>query len=86
LINEPLSAEDRNKINQIMKNKEAKPGDKYIHYENKVVSWGSMQRHLNLDTTEKVLSKRWINNKEINFYFKKYLAEMDQKRCQEEPE
>ncbi len=71
LINEPLSAEDSNKINQIMKNKEAKPGDKYIHYENDSVSWGSMRRHLNLDTTEKVLSKRWINDKVINFYFKK---------------
>ncbi len=30
--------------------------------------------------------KRWINDKVINFYFKKYLAEMDQKRCKEEPE
>ncbi len=30
--------------------------------------------------------KRWINNEVINFYFKKYLAEIDQKQCQEEPE
>jgi Ulp1 family protease len=52
----------------------------------KKVSWGSMQRLLNPDTTEKVLTKRWINDKVINFYFKKYLAEMDQKRYKEEPE
>jgi hypothetical protein len=86
LINEALSDEDSNKINQIIKNKEAKPGDIYTYYENKKISWGSMQRLLNLDTTEKVLSKRWINNEVINFYFKKYLTEMVQKQCQEEPE
>jgi Ulp1 family protease len=45
-----------------------------------------MQRHLNLDTTEKAVTKRWINDEVVNFYFKKYLAEMDQKQCQEEPE
>jgi hypothetical protein len=86
LINEPLSDKYSNKTNQIIKNKEAKPGDKYIYYENKKVSWGSMRRLLNLDTTEKALTKRWINNEVINFYFKKYLTEMDQERCQEEPE
>jgi Ulp1 family protease len=31
-------------------------------------------------------TKTWINDEVINFYFKKYLAEMDQKQCQEEPE
>jgi hypothetical protein len=56
LINKPLSDEDSNKFNQIIKNKEAKPGEVYIHFENKEVSWGSMQRLLNLDT--KVQSKR----------------------------
>jgi hypothetical protein len=50
LINKPLSDEDSNKINQIIKNKESKPGEIYIHYENKEVSWGSMRRLLNLDT------------------------------------
>ncbi len=30
--------------------------------------------------------KRWINKEVINFYFKNYLAEMDQKQCQDEPE
>jgi Ulp1 family protease len=45
-----------------------------------------MRRLLNLDTTEKGQSKRLINNRVINFYFKKYLAKMDQKRCQEELE
>jgi hypothetical protein len=84
LINKPLSDEERNKINQIIKNKEAKPGEIYIHYENKEVSWGSLQRLLNHDT--KVQSKRWIHDQVINFDFKKYLAEMDQKQCQEEPE
>jgi hypothetical protein len=79
LINKPLSDEDSNKINQIIKNKEVKSGEMYIHYNNKKVSWGSMRRLLSLDTTEKNLAKRWINNKVINFYFKKYLAEMDQK-------
>ena len=78
LINKPLSDEDSNKFNQIIKNKEAKPGEIFIHYENKYVSWNSMRRLLNLDTTE-IQSKRWINNKVIDFYFKKYLAEMDQK-------
>jgi hypothetical protein len=62
------------------------PGSKYILYENDSVSWGSMRRLLNLYTTEKVLTKRCINDEVINFYFKKYLAEMDQKHCQEEPE
>ncbi len=81
LINKPLSDEDSNKINQIIKNKEAKPGEMYIHYKNKNVSWGSMRRLLNPDTTEKVQSKRWINNKVINFHIKKYLGEMDQKQC-----
>jgi hypothetical protein len=72
------------KINQIIKNKEAKSGEIYIHYGNEEVSWGSMQRLLKSDT--KTQSKIWINNKVINFYFKNYLAEMDQKQCQEEPE
>ncbi len=85
LIKKPLSDEDSNKFNQIIK-KEAKPGEIYIHYENEHVSWKSMRKLLNLDTLEKVQSKRWINDKVINFYFKKYLAEMDQKQCQEEPE
>jgi Ulp1 family protease len=84
LIIKPLSDEEHNKINQIIKNKEAKPGEIYIHYENEEVSWGSMRRLLNRDL--KAQSKIWINDKVINFYFKKYLAEMDQKRCQEEPE
>jgi hypothetical protein len=56
LINKALSAEDSSKINKIIKNKETKTGDIYIHYENKKVSWDSMQRLLNLDTTEKVLN------------------------------
>ena len=56
LIIEPLSDEEHNKINQIIKNKEAKSGEIYIHYGNKKVSWGSMRRLLNLDT--KVQSKR----------------------------
>jgi hypothetical protein len=30
--------------------------------------------------------KRWIDDKVINIYFKNYLTEIDQKRCQEEPE
>jgi sentrin-specific protease 1 len=84
LIIEPLSDEERNKINQIIKNKEAKSGEIYIHYENKKVSWGSMQRLLKSDT--KNHPKRWIDDKVINFYVKNYLAEIDQKRCQEEPE
>jgi Ulp1 family protease len=84
LIIKPLSDEECNKINQIIRNKEAKSGEICIHYENKEVSWGSMRRLLNRDT--KTQSKRWINNQVINFYFKKYLAEMDQSGCQEEPE
>ncbi len=43
-----------------------------------------MQRLLKSDT--KNPSKRWINNEVINFYFKKYLTEMDHKQYQEEPE
>jgi hypothetical protein len=46
LINQPLSDEDSNKINQIIKNKGAKPLDNYISYENKYVSWDSMRRLL----------------------------------------
>jgi hypothetical protein len=68
LIIKPLSNEERNIIDQIIKNKEAKPGEIYIYYENEEVSWGSMQRLLNRDT--KAQSKRWINNQVINFYFK----------------
>ncbi len=84
LIIETLSDEERNKINQIIKNKEVKSGERYIHYGNKKVSWGSMQRLLKSDT--KNHPKRWIDNEVINFYFKNYLAEIDQKQCQEEPE
>jgi hypothetical protein len=58
LINQPLSNEDSNKINQIIKNKEAKPKDKYISYENDSVSWDSMRRLLKLDTTEKILTTK----------------------------
>jgi hypothetical protein len=32
LIIEPHSDEERNKVNQIIKNKKAKSGDIYIHY------------------------------------------------------
>ncbi len=84
LITEPLSDEERNKINQIMKNKEAKSRDIYIHHGNKKVSWSSMRRLLKSDT--KNHPKRWIDDEVINFYFKNYLTEIDQKRCQEEPE
>ncbi len=66
LINEALSDEDSNKINQIIKIKKQSKGT-YIYYENKEVSWGSMQRLQNLDTTEKALTKRWINNEVTNF-------------------
>jgi hypothetical protein len=38
LMIEPLSDEERNKINQIIKNKEAKSGEIYIHYGNEKVS------------------------------------------------
>ncbi len=84
LIIEPLSDEEHNKINQIIKNKEAKSGEVYIHYGNKKVSWGSMWKLLQSDT--KNHPKRWIDDEVINFYFKNYLAEIDQKQCQEEPE
>ncbi len=50
LIIEPLSDEERNKTNQIIKNKEAKLGEIYIHYGNEEVSWGSMWRLLKKDT------------------------------------
>jgi hypothetical protein len=55
LIIESLSDEECNKNNQIIKNKEAKSGDKYIHYGNEKVSWGSMQKLLKSDirTTQK---------------------------------
>jgi hypothetical protein len=65
LIIEPLSDEERNKINQIIKNKEAKSGEIHIHYGNKKVSWGSMRRLLKSDT--KNHPKRWIDDKVINF-------------------
>jgi hypothetical protein len=84
LIIEPLSDEEHNKINQIIKNKEAKSGEIYIHYGHEKVSWGSMRRLLKSDT--KNHPKRWIDNEVINFNFKNYLAEIDQKQCQEEPE
>jgi Ulp1 family protease len=69
------------KLIRSKKIKKAKPGEIHIHYESEKVSWGSMWRLLNPDT--KLQSKRWINNEVINFYFKKYLAEMDEKQCQE---
>jgi hypothetical protein len=84
LIIEPLSDEERYKINQVLKNKEAKSGEIYIHYGNEKVSWGSMRRLLKSDS--KNHPKRWIDNEVINFYFKNYLAEIDQKQCKEEPE
>jgi hypothetical protein len=58
LINLPLSDENSNRINQIIENKEAMLLDKYISYENNSVSWDSMRRLLNLDTTEKVLTRK----------------------------
>jgi hypothetical protein len=60
LIHQPLSNEDSNKINHIIKKKEAKPLDNYISYENNNVSWDSMRKLLNLDTTKKVLTRKWI--------------------------
>jgi hypothetical protein len=84
LIVEPLSDEECSKINQIIKNREAKSGDVCLHYGNKKVSWGSMRRFLKSDTKDH--PKRWIDDEVINFYFKNYLAEIDQMRCQEEPE
>ncbi len=83
LINQPLSDEDSNKTNQLIENKEANLLDKYILYENNRFSWDSMRRLLNLDTTEKYHTRKWLGNKVINIYFNKYLAEMDQKQCQE---
>ncbi len=55
LIIEPFFDEERNKTNQIIKNKEAKSGEVYIHYGNKKVSWGSMRRLLKVTqrTTQK---------------------------------
>ena len=50
LIIEPLSDEECNKISQIIKNKEAKSGEIYIHSGNEKVSWGSMRRLLKSDT------------------------------------
>jgi hypothetical protein len=60
LIIQPLSDEEHNKINQIIKNKEAKSGEIYIHYGNEKVSWGSMQRLLKSDTKDqsKKMDKR----------------------------
>jgi hypothetical protein len=84
LITEELSDEELNKINEIKTNIEAKPLEIYRQCGNKKVTWGSMQTLLNHDTKDQ--SKRWITDKVINFYFKKNLAEMDQKRCQAEPE
>ncbi len=84
MIIKVLSDEERNKFNQIKTNIEAKPDEIYRHCETKKVSWGSMQRLLQSDTKDQ--SKRWINDKVINIYFKEYLAEMDRKRCQAEPE
>ena len=84
LISKPLSDDQRNIIIQIINNKKAKPGEIYRCYENKKVSWGSMWRLLKHETNS--FTKTQINDEVINFYFKKYLAEMDQKQCQEEPE
>jgi Ulp1 family protease len=81
LIIKPLSDEKRNTINQIKKIKEANVGEIFIHYGTKKVSWGSTRRLLKSDTKDQ--SRRWINDKVINFYFMNYLAEMDTKQCQE---
>jgi hypothetical protein len=83
LIIKVLSDEERNKINQIKTNIEAKPSEIYRLCGTKKVSCDSMRRLLNSDTKDQ--SKRWINDKLINFYFKEYLAEIDQKRFQAEP-
>jgi hypothetical protein len=58
LINQPLSDEDSNKINQIIENKEAKLLGNYVSYENNSVSWDSIWSLLNPDTTEKVLTRK----------------------------
>jgi hypothetical protein len=81
LIIKPLSDEESYKIKQIKQNTEAKPEEIYRHYGTKKVSWGSMRRLLKSDTKDQ--SKRWIKDEVIKFYFKKYLAEMDRKQCQE---
>ncbi len=77
LITEEFSDEEHNKINEINTNIEAKPLEIYRQCGNKKITWGSMQTLLNHDTKDQ--SKRWITNEVINFYFKKNLAEMDQK-------
>ncbi len=84
LITEELSDEERNKINEINTNIEGKPLKIYSQCGNEKVTWGSMQTLRNRDTKNQ--SKRWITDKVINFYLKKNLAKMDQKRCQAEPE
>ncbi len=52
LIIKVLSDEERNKINQIKTNIEAKPGEIYRHCGTEKVSWGSMQRLLQSDTKD----------------------------------
>jgi hypothetical protein len=69
LITEELSDEERNKINEINKNIEAKPLEIYRQCGNEKITWGSMQTLLNRDTKNQ--SKRWITDEVINFYFKK---------------
>ncbi len=83
LIIKVLSDEERNKINKIKTNIEAKPVKIYRHCGTIKVSWDSMQTLLQSDTKDQ--SKRWIDNQVLNFYFKEYLTEMDRKQCQAEP-
>jgi hypothetical protein len=83
LIIKVLSDEERNKINEINTNIEAKPVKIYRQFGNKKVCWGSMRKLLNRDTKDQ--SKLWIDDEVINFYFKIFFAEMDQKQCQAEP-
>jgi Ulp1 family protease len=84
LIIKVLSDEERNKINEIKTNIEAKPVKIYRQFGTEKVLWDSMRRLLNPDTKDHQ-SQRWIVDQVINFYFKIKLAEMDQKRCQAEP-
>jgi hypothetical protein len=56
LITEELSDEERNKINKINTNIEAKPLKIYRQCGNEKVTWGSMQTLLNRDTKDQ--SKR----------------------------
>jgi hypothetical protein len=75
LIRSPLTPDKERQLKEIIKKKEQL--DKIKSFWGEFLTWGSMQKLLNFDRKDKDMTKKWINDKVVNNYRKKYLAQQD---------